>query len=164
MVNLKEQIEPKKKVEKFHKYQFIYDREKDVFICPLVKELTFERTRKSLRRKFDLRVYRCHHKRDCPESSNCSKEKRGRSIDKAPHHDVLLRQIQKQKAPGKKEMLRKRKQIVEPVSGLIKEVLGFRRFTVCGLENVKTQWLLVCTTYDLRKLFKVWIAGKLVIA
>ena len=80
-----------------------------------------------------------------------------------PHHEVLQRQIQKQKEPGNKEILAKRKQIVEPVFGIIKEVLGFRRFTVRGLENVKTQWSLICTTYNLRKLFKLWTEGKLVI-
>ncbi len=37
-----------------------------------------------------------------------------------------------------------RKQTVEPVFGIIKSVLGFRQFQMCGLENVKTEWTLVC--------------------
>jgi len=61
-----------------------------------------------------------------------------------PHHDVLQRQIQKQKVIDNKELLAKRKQIVEPVFGIIKENYGFRRFTVRGLENVRTQWSLSC--------------------
>ena len=65
--------------------------------------------------------------------------------------------------PGNKEILARRKQIVEPVFGVIKEAMGFRRFTVSGLDKVKTQWSLICTTFNLRKLFKVWIEGKLVI-
>lgn len=163
LVNLDGQILPKKD-NKFHKSNFIYDKEKDVFICPMGKELTFERIKHGPKRRRDIRIYRCHHKRVCMESNMCSRDKRGRSIEKEPYYELLQRQIQKQKNPGNKEILAKRKTIVEPVFGIIKEVLGFRCFTVRGLENVKTQWSLICTTFNLRKLFGVWISGKLVIA
>jgi transposase len=164
MVNIKDQIEPGDRNKRFHKSKFKYDDEKDVFICPLGRELTFERIKDDRHKKYKLKIYRCHNKRDCPYSSDCSREKRGRSIEMGPHHGTLQRQIQKQKEPGNKEILAKRKQIVEPVFGIIKEVLKFRRFTVRGLENVKTQWSLICTTYNLRKLFKIWNERNLVIA
>ena len=38
----------------------------------------------------------------------------------------------------------KRKSTVEPVFGIIKEVMGFRRFLLRGLEKVKGEWRLVC--------------------
>ena len=44
--------------------------------------------------------------------------------------------------------------IVEPVFGILKQGEGFRRWTVRGLENVRTQWALVCTAYNLKKLAK----------
>ncbi len=81
-----------------------------------------------------------------------------------PHYQALMRQHEKQKIPEKKNWLRWRKAIVEPVFGIIKEFMGFRRFTVRGLENVRTQWSLICTAFDLRKLYKLWTAGKLVFA
>ena len=164
LVNISRHIEPKTGVKKFHKSRFKYDEDEDVFICPLGKELTFERIKDNSQKKYKVSVYRCHHRKDCPESINCSREKRGRSIELLPHHKVLQRQIRKQKEPGNKEILAKRKQIVEPVFGIIKEVLGFRRFTVRGLEKVKTQWALICAAFNLRKLFKVWKAGKLLFA
>jgi hypothetical protein len=77
---------------------------------------------------------------------------------------VLRRQINKQRDPQNKELLAKRKQIVELVFGIIKNVMGFRKFTVRGLEKVKTQWALICTAFNLRKLYEVWIAGKLMFA
>lgn len=46
-----------------------------------------------------------------------------------------------------------RKQTVEPVFGIIKEVLGFRRFRLRGREKVSLEWLLVCVSYNLKRLF-----------
>jgi transposase len=52
----------------------------------------------------------------------------------------------------------KRKQIVEPVFGQIKEVRGFRRFSLRGLSNVACEWDIVCLTHNILKLFRSgWI-------
>ncbi len=42
-----------------------------------------------------------------------------------------------------------RKQTVEPVFGIIKEAMGFRRFMLCGLEKVGLEWTLVSARYNL---------------
>jgi transposase len=49
---------------------------------------------------------------------------------------------------------RKRKAIVEPVFGQIKEVRGFRRFSLRGLSQVAAEWDLICLTHNLLKLFR----------
>jgi len=59
------------------------------------------------------------------------------------------------------EMLRKRKAMIEPVFGIIKEAHGFRRFTVKGLENAKAQWSLMCTTINLKRMYRLWSKGKI---
>ena len=46
-----------------------------------------------------------------------------------------------------------RKQTVEPVFGIIKEVLGFRRFMLRGKEKAGLEWTLVSTAYNLKRLF-----------
>lgn len=48
----------------------------------------------------------------------------------------------------------KRKEIVEPVFGQTKEARGFRRFSFRGLEYVRQEWQLVCSTHNLLKLFR----------
>jgi hypothetical protein len=48
----------------------------------------------------------------------------------------------------------KRKHIVEPVFGQIKDARGFRRFSLRGLENVQGEWSLVCLTHNMLKLFR----------
>ena len=47
---------------------------------------------------------------------------------------------------------RLRKMTVEPVIGLIKEVLGFRQFSLRGLGAVAGEWGLVCLAFNLKRL------------
>lgn len=53
---------------------------------------------------------------------------------------------------GRRSRYRLRKLVVEPVFGQIKECLGFRRFLLRGIDNVSSEWSLVCTAHNLRKL------------
>jgi len=55
---------------------------------------------------------------------------------------------------------RKRKQIVEPVFGQIKQVRGFRQFSMRGIMKCDFEWALVCLTHNLLKLFRsTWCAA-----
>jgi len=47
---------------------------------------------------------------------------------------------------------RKRKWIAEPPNGWIKNVLGFRQFSLRGLHRVSAEWKLVCTALNLRRM------------
>jgi transposase len=48
-----------------------------------------------------------------------------------------------------------RQQTVEPVFGIIKEAMGFRRFSLRGLAKVSLEWTLVTLAYNLRRLHRV---------
>jgi len=162
LVNAPAQV--KGRGEPFHKSQFRYDAERDVFICPLGQELVFERT-KPARHKKEVRigVYRCKSHRECSFGDQCSRDKRGRSIEKGPHHEAVVRQVEKQRCPQKAEALSKRKQIVELTFGRVKAHEGFRRWTVSGLEKVRSQWSLLCVVLNLRKLYRGGAQGELVL-
>jgi len=47
---------------------------------------------------------------------------------------------------------RLRKSTVEPVIGIIKEILGFRQFSLRGLKKVIGEWCLVCLAFNLKRL------------
>ena len=64
----------------------------------------------------------------------------------AMHMNARLRQ------GGWRSRYRLRKQTVEPVFGQIKEAMGFRRFVLRGYDKVRSEWLMVCAAFDLRKL------------
>ena len=51
-----------------------------------------------------------------------------------------------------KAAYRRRKWIAEPPNGWIKNVLGFRQFSMRGLERVKAEWKLVCMALNLRRM------------
>lgn len=55
--------------------------------------------------------------------------------------------------PGRK-IYNRRKTIVEPVFGQIKHVRSFRQFMLRGLAQVEGEWLLICLTHNLLKLFR----------
>ena len=46
-----------------------------------------------------------------------------------------------------------RKQIAEPVFGIIKSVLGFRQFLLRGLNKVRGEWSLVTMAWNLKRMF-----------
>jgi hypothetical protein len=52
-----------------------------------------------------------------------------------------------------KALYQLRKQTVEPVFGIIKEVMGFRRFLLRGRAKVALEWMLVCVSYNLKRMF-----------
>jgi hypothetical protein len=45
-----------------------------------------------------------------------------------------------------------RKSTVEPVLGIIKEILGFRQFSLRGLLAAAGEWCLVCLAFNLKRL------------
>ena len=53
-----------------------------------------------------------------------------------------------------RKIYRSRGATVEPVFGQIKHARGFRQFLLRGFEKVTAEWLLICTTHNLLKLFR----------
>src|SRR5215831_13648574 len=64
------------------------------------------------------------------------------------------RMAAKLRTPAGKALYARRKVIVEPVFGQIKEARGFRRFLLRGLANIRGEWRLVCLTHNLLKLWR----------
>ena len=54
---------------------------------------------------------------------------------------------------------RLRKMTVEPVFGIIKATMGLRQFLLRGAENVRGEWALACTAYNITKLWRLKTAG-----
>jgi DDE family transposase len=48
----------------------------------------------------------------------------------------------------------KRKGIIEPIFGQLKQVLGFRQFALRGLVAMRGEWRLMCTVDNLLKLWR----------
>jgi transposase len=164
LVNLKREEREGERGGEFHASRFQYDGAADQCICPRGEILTYRSLTPARRKGPPLRVYRCVRFKECPVRWQCSQEQRGRTIKISVHHEAMARQRLKHQQEGKRETLRKRGSIVELVFGHIKEVMGLRRWTVGGLESVRTQWSLTCTAFNLKKLYRCWVSGSLALA
>ena len=57
------------------------------------------------------------------------------------------------KTPEGRKLYSLRKQIPEPVFGIIKSVLGFRQFLLRGLDKVRGEWSLVTMAWNIKRMF-----------
>ena len=64
------------------------------------------------------------------------------------------RMAAKVRTPEGRALYARRKVIVEPVFGQIKEARGFRRFLLRGLAKIRGEWCLVCLTHNLLKIWR----------
>lgn len=73
----------------------------------------------------------------------------------APGPDATAKEqrLHRLKTAVRQALYRWRKQTVEPVFGIIKEVMGFRRFRPRGRAKGSLEWTFVCLSYNLKRLF-----------
>ena len=84
------------------------------------------------------------------------------SVPKAPARTVqpwIEAMRAKLDSDAGREQYRLRKQTVEPVFGIIKNVLGFRQFTLRGHAKVQGEWQLVNLAYNCKRLHRLAMAA-----
>jgi hypothetical protein len=144
----------------YHKDRFIYDAESDSYTCPYGEILKFERIRRH--RNTRLRVYSVGGAicRGCPAFETCTIDgNRGRRLEIGPY-DFHLRSHREWMATEEARALyRNRKELPEPVFGIIKEQQGGRRFLLRGTDNVRAEATLLATAFNMRTLCKSWRRG-----
>jgi transposase len=81
----------------------------------------------------------------------------GERLAEAPpppdHPTPVEAMVHRLATPDGKRLYALRKQTVEPVFGIIKSVLGFRQFSMRGLDKVRGEWSLVTLAWNLKRLF-----------
>lgn len=141
----------------YHKDQFTYDQEGDSYSCPHGQSLRFVTTRDY--KGAPMRVYRASGAvcRACPAFGECTKDGRlGRSLAIGPYDAVRRDHRAWMETEDAKQVYDLRKQLVEPVFGIIKEEQGARRFLLRGIVNVAAEWTMLATAFNLRTLWRVW--------
>ena len=141
----------------YHKDQFTYNEPSDSFTCPQGQ------TQRDSIRMLDTngleRLCRASEAvcQVCPAFGVCTRAKEiGRSLAIGPHDAVLRRHRAWMSTSAAREAYKLRKQLVEPVFGIIKEQQGARRFLLRGLVNVAAEWTMLATAFNLRTLWRVW--------
>ena len=72
----------------------------------------------------------------------------------------MVKMAYKLKTEIGQEIYKLRKSTVEPVIGIIKEIMGFRQFSLRGLAAAAGEWCLVCLAFNLKRLH-VLLAGQI---
>ena len=144
----------------YFKDRFHYDVATDSYLCPQGHNLIFRGLRRHKGRK-DMRVYRATGAicRACPAFGICTKDRRwGRTLWIGPHGTLLRRHRQWMATDEARVLYARRKELNEPAFGIIKEQMGGRRFLLRGLANVRAEFVLLATAFNLRTLWRVWTA------
>lgn len=143
----------------YHASHFRHDPERKVVVCPQGRELPLQRVR--LREGHRLEVHRSAKVcKDCPVRALCTSDRHGRTIDIGPGHALLSALRERWQKPGTAEYYELRSATVEPVFAQVKQQMGFRRWTVRGLEKVRAQWAMLCTTWNLQVIYRGWREGR----
>jgi transposase len=139
----------------FPRERFQYDQERDVFLCPEEKELTYWGIHKSSRQH----VYRAR-KKDCQlclKKPECTKDQ-ARSVS----YHIYETSINKAKALNRTREYRisqrMRKQI-EELFGEAKEFMGLRRARYRGLRFVREQVLMTATAQNIKRMVTLLSRG-----
>ena len=143
----------------YHSTKFTYDEAGNEVICPRGERLRFEGIENKGGQR-EVRSYRCQSYEPCPVRVLCSKRRDGRRIEISPQYGALQRQRAQRQDPRYLTLMRQRSGLIEPVFACIKQAMGFRRWTVRGLDKVRTQWALLCTAYNLKKLYQHWAQSR----
>ena len=72
-----------------------------------------------------------------------------------PAHVATQRMAARLASDTGRTRYRRRKAIVEPVLGWIKEVLGFRRFMLRGLAKARGEWNVICLAVNVKRLHRI---------
>ncbi|MBI2857308.1 MAG: IS1182 family transposase [Chloroflexi bacterium] len=144
----------------YHKDRFNYDAASDTYTCPEGQALAFTYV-KHKAGEGPVRVYRAMAAtcRACPAFGRCTKSADGRRIERTQHDELLQAHHVWMQRPEARRAARLRKQLIEPVFGILKEQLGARRFLLRGIENVGHEWTLLATAFNMRTLWRVWKAS-----
>jgi transposase len=110
-----------------------------------------ENLRKAAKKKVDLYVATGKQKHNQPVPGS----PRGRIPKSATLVERMKRKLMSKAGQG---IYARRKTIVEPVFGQIKQAQGFRQFLLRGVDKVRSEWALVCATHNMLKLYRACTA------
>jgi transposase len=138
---------------------FVYDKTKDVVVCPQGQELQLS---KGLHRQVNKIIYKRYFGKRavcdvCPRRKDCLRSEKSKyRLYQIPvggvDRDHIKRMIQKIDTPEGRKMYSRRMGIVEPVFANIRTHKRMDHFTLRSQIKVNIQWTLFCIVHNLSKI------------
>jgi transposase len=147
----------RRRLSPYHKDHFTYQSETDTYLCPQGQILSFE-SRFKHENGYQVRRYRAQGEvcMACPAFGACTKGIHGRTIRVGTYEPLLQRHRTLMSTGWAKRLYRQRKQLNEPVFGILKERHHARRFLLRGRSKVRAEWTLLATAFNLKSLHRAW--------
>jgi transposase len=142
----------------FNKKKFSYDREKDVYICPNNCELKYRKNKEDKGNKF--KIYQGKTCNDCPIRIKCTKNKKGRMVERWEHEEIMEEMEIRLKL--NQEKYKKRQSTVEPVFGTIKRNFNQEYVLLKGIAKVNAEFSLSALTYNIKRAINILGIKKLI--
>ena len=142
---------------KFTKDMFIYDKDKDVYVCPNNKLIS--RT-SSLNKSYARIMYLYRSSQTdcnaCPIRDKCLGEKtKNKQTQRWEHQELIDNYNTKMQTDESKAIIKKRSSIVEHPFGTIKRSLGWDHFLVRSKKKVAGENALIMFTYNFKRLLNL---------
>ena len=151
------EVQARALLKPYHKDKFIYDLNTNSYQCPCGQILKYVKLQ--LVRRTMMRIYRgsgalC---RRCSAFGICTKNQHHGRVLQIGEHEVAIRRHRVWMASEEaQEAYKRRKELIEPSFGIIKEQMGIRRWLLRGLINVRAEAVTLATAFNLRTLYSVW--------
>ena len=136
--------------EHFPITNFKYDQNRDIYICPNNKELTYILTKKSAKIYQCSCCEACSYRNQCLKNPNKASQRRTIRISLA---ETIVTEMRERLASDEgKQRLKTRGATIEPFFGIVKSARKLRQFSVRTLERVNYDWLFELATHNIAKL------------
>jgi transposase len=137
-----------------NRLDFKYDQQHDCYICPKGEILRLRDKTEQGKNYEKKDCSQCPIKEQCLGKSNKYNKRTILRDQDEPYAEEMRERMQTEKGL---QIMMKRQTSVEPVFGNIKENMGFRRFRMKSLKNVRSEFALICMAHNINKLFRlVW--------
>lgn len=137
----------------YHKRHFVYDPERDAILCPQNQWLPLKTVRKDSNGQTEWVYTNEAACQACPVRDLCTKAKKGgRTVTRDEYEPQREAMREKLQSKDGSTVYQQRKSTVEPVWGQLKTVMGFDRFSLRGLDQVKLEFFIVCSAHNLCKI------------
>lgn len=132
--------------QEYKKSNFKYDKENDCYICPQGKILNRQKGKSN-------QYHNSKACKDCPKRDLCTKNKRGRIIERSEYEDIY--KINKERQKENMQIYKTRQMIVEHVFGTVKRDLGYTYLLLRGNEKVKGESFMHFLIYNIKRVCNI---------
>jgi hypothetical protein len=134
----------------FRKQAFRYIAERDIYLCPVGREVVFSHWSADSHGRRYAR-YRGTGCKDCPVREQCTADRDGRTLKRYVGEELKELMALVLTQPSARAKYRRRAAIVEPFFAELRERQGLKRFHRRGLNSARVEFALHCIAFNLKK-------------